>query len=266
MVPRGALCRGVPDSFAGAVRSKEPDKPIDVNRAREQHANYVAALRRLLPGEVEVIGADESHPDCPFIEDTAVVVGKVALITQLGHPSRRGEEEAVARKLRELGYETQRPWEGGERLDGGDVLWTGEEIFVGLSSRTNEAGAKALQRAFSGVPVRRIQLQEGLHLKSVMTMLGPRTLAVAESDGGRAAEAQALECNGMHEAVRIPDCDAANVVLTGEGLMIRSECGEESKRALWGKARELGLKVEEVAASELAKADGLLTCCSILLP
>src|SRR5262249_57107560 len=93
-----ALVRAVPNSFARALARRAPDPPIDVDRARAQHAAYVAALREIGLGIVTV-PADDACPDCCFVEDTVVVAGGVALLTRPGAPSRRGEVDAVARAL-----------------------------------------------------------------------------------------------------------------------------------------------------------------------
>ena len=97
---------------------------------------YVKALKSLVPRVIEVEG-DDRYPDCCFVEDTAVVLGHRALITRPGHTNRRGETKAVADVLRSTKLEITH-MEEPATLDGGDVLFSGHELFVGLSSRTNE--------------------------------------------------------------------------------------------------------------------------------
>ncbi len=134
------------------------------------------------------IPEDDNHPDCVFIEDTAVVVGKVACINRLGHISRRGEVGPVSEALNKLGYEIHTMTEPC-CLDGGDVMWTGRELFVGLSSRTNEEGLAFLQSVFPSIPVHGVKFakEESLHLKSVMSMCGENAIAVADTKAGHEA-------------------------------------------------------------------------------
>ena len=100
--------------------------------------------------------ADESLPDCVFTEDAAVVVGKKAVLTNQGHPNRRGEAKEMRKALEQAGVEvfdmTEEP---DSHVDGGDVLFTGSEIFIGDSKRSNKAGADFLRKSF-GLPGRKI--------------------------------------------------------------------------------------------------------------
>jgi hypothetical protein len=154
-----AIVRGLPASFvAGALRMGEPAAAVDGARAHAQHAAYVAALRKVGVTELIELPADDKHPDCVFVEDTAVVIGRTALITRPGHDSRVGETTAVADALAKVPGLAVVRMSAPARLDGGDVLWTGREIFVGLSTRTNRAGVAALAAAFPGVPVTSIML------------------------------------------------------------------------------------------------------------
>ena len=97
--------------------------------------------------EVVVLEADESSPDCVFVEDPAVVCNGKALITNPGHPNRKGETTAIKKALENLELEIITMLSHAE-MDGGDVLFTGYEFFVGLSKRTNNEGAIVLKEAF----------------------------------------------------------------------------------------------------------------------
>mmetsp|Transcript_21654 Transcript_21654/g.69730 ORF Transcript_21654/g.69730 Transcript_21654/m.69730 type:complete len:272 (-) Transcript_21654:11-826(-) len=260
---RRALVRGVASSFAEkALRQEDPSEPIDMDRLRAQHAKYVQVLKSLLPEGVIELPPDEACPDCVFVEDTAVVVGHVALLTRPGHPSRRPEVAAIREALQSIGY-TVHSTEEPATLDGGDVLFTGEELFVGLSSRTNDAGVDALRAAFPSIPVTPVRVVAGLHLKSVLSMCGERQIAVASNDAGRSAfEAINKTSPGRYEAVRVPDVAPSNCLWVN-GTLVHRSAGEypASAAVLAG----LGHPVVEVDASEVEKADGALTCCSILL-
>ncbi|WIA40585.1 hypothetical protein OEZ86_013926 [Tetradesmus obliquus] len=133
--------------------------------AEEQHQAYVQLLRTLLQDVVEV-PADDAHPDCVFIEDTAVVVGKTAIIANIGATSRQGEEAPVASALQQRGYQL-RHLQPPATLDGGDVLQLPgcSTILVGLSARTNAAAVQQMQRHLPQHVVHGVPVGYGLHLK-----------------------------------------------------------------------------------------------------
>ncbi len=249
-----ALLRAVPGSFSAAL-SSEPAASIDVALARVQHDAYRRALE--VGGfATSVLPADDDHPDCPFIEDTAVVIGDRALITRPGHRSRRGEVSAVAAALRTMvEVETMLP---PATLDGGDVLQVGGRVLVGISGRTNRAGVAALTdfAAGSGREVIPVQVRAGLHLKSAVTAISDEAV-LAWTDGVEVSEF------GEVEVVPVPGTapGAANCVRLPDGRILASAAHPDAAAVL--EARGLG--VLRVVVSEFAKADGGLTCLSIRL-
>src|SRR5262249_42979126 len=141
---------------------------IDVARARAQHDAYEAALRAC-GCVVERLPAGHDMADAPFVEDIAVVLDEIAVLTRPGAPSRRAETPAVRDALA-----PHRPLvllESPATLDGGDVLVAGREVIVGLSTRTNAAGVEALRAALApfGYAVRAVELRGCLHLKTAVT-------------------------------------------------------------------------------------------------
>ena len=147
-----AVVRALPSSFAAAaLRQSAPPTGIAQLTAEAQHKAYVAALEKA-GVSVTALPADDTLPDSCFVEDTAVVVGDTALISRPGAPSRAAETKAVEDAMRALGLRIVHA-PAGSRLDGGDVLFTGREFFVGMSARTNAAGATAVAAAFPGIPV-----------------------------------------------------------------------------------------------------------------
>jgi len=146
-----AIVKRLSPLFAASAVRHDTSVVIDQSIAEAQHAAYVDALRTVIPQVIE-LPADPDSPDCCFIEDTAVVVGDVALITRTGAESRRGELASTALALQGQGLQVVHVAVPA-RLDGGDVLFTGREFFVGLSSRTNSAGVAAVAAAFPGIPV-----------------------------------------------------------------------------------------------------------------
>ncbi|MEM6926796.1 MAG: hypothetical protein AAF602_07720 [Myxococcota bacterium] len=244
-----AVVREVPDSFVSALA--ETPRRISLTKARRQHARYVEALRAA-GAEVIAIPADEAHPDCPFVEDQAVVLGSRALIARAGHPSRQGEAGPVAAVLAERGLELV-PMPEPATLDGGDVLLVGGTLYVGRSRRTNGEGIAALARTFD-VPVVPVPVA-GLHLKSVASAASDRLVLVA------AGTVDPALFDGCDVVVVPPDeAAAANVVAVGRTVLLLA--GHPVTREALEDRR---LDVVELGASEFRKADGSLTCLSILV-
>lgn len=302
-----ALVRGLSPDFAASALRSDAGAPIDGTLAAAQHSAYVSALRSLLPeGGVTELVAENGCPDSCFIEDTAVVVGARALLTSPGAPSRRAEVGKVAEALAAANIKAA-TCPPGATLDGGDVLYTGREFFVGLSSRTNAAGAAALGAAFPGLRVTAVPLialaasvdraqsarlahatarkqrdqqrsnASPLHLKSLVSVVGADTLAVADTPLGNEVAHFLQDSSGVPRDARragaklqfvlVPTANApaANAVLVNGTLIIRSRKElPEAAEELGEFADAVGLKVIELEMSELAKADGALTCCSIL--
>ncbi|XP_067086555.1 N(G),N(G)-dimethylarginine dimethylaminohydrolase 1 isoform X2 [Osmerus mordax] len=142
-----AVVRAIPSSLAKeALRTNNLD--VDLAKAQLEHEVYVNVLKQKLGLEVIELPADESLPDCVFVEDAAVVCGDTALITRPGAESRRKETEAIRQALKQLDLNIVEMTDENATLDGGDVLFTGREFFVGLSKRTNQKGAEILADAF----------------------------------------------------------------------------------------------------------------------
>jgi len=243
----------VPDSFRDCLTRRPADPPLDPGRARRQQQDYRALLEsggfstRLLP-------ADEAHPDCCFIEDTAVLLGEAALATRPGHPSRRGEVAPVAAALAAM-FSVQR-MEAPATLDGGDVLRVGQRLFVGESERSNPEGRAALARfaAPHGFEVVTVPVTGVLHLKSAATALDQSTVLVfpAAVSPGAFAGLRVVAAEG-------DDPEAANVVLLPDGRILVAAHLPQSALAV----RAAGLAPVPCEVSEFARADGGLTCLSI---
>ena len=240
-----------------------------MERARRQHARYVTALRQVVP--VFSLPALEGHPDCCFVEDTVVAIQRRAVITRLGHASRRGEAESVRTVLEYLGMEVldmQRTKTA--TCDGGDVLWSGRHLFVGLSNRTNAEGTQFLSQAFSDLaetivvpPV--VQGDQVLHLKSAVTLIDDSTLVAPSGPAGDQV-LQAMQANDLgYKAIRLPDVLACNLVSCNGWLLVQDTRCQESRETLEQAALDRGMQLIYVDTSELAKKDAALTCCSVLL-
>jgi len=226
--------------------------PPDWRLALAQHDAYVAALRGL-GLEVTVLPDLPGHPDACFVEDVAVVVPGLAVITRPGAHSRRGETASVAAALaadREL-TTIREPG----CLDGGDVLIAGRTCWIGLSARTNAAGADQLAALLGarGYDCRFVPVGRGLHLKSTVNHVGGRTLIVAEGRGDEPAFAD-------WELLTVPAAESyASCTLLVNGTLL-VPAGFPATAAL---LQELGLPQVEIAVGEFRKVDGGLTCLSL---
>jgi dimethylargininase len=248
-----ALLRSVPASFAKCVTRRPAVPPLDAARAREQHAAYRACLEG--GGfTTTVLGADEAHPDCCFIEDAAVLLAGSALATRPGHPARRGEVPPVAAALRAL--VPVEVMEAPATLDGGDVLRVGRRLFVGESGRTNAAGREALVRfaAAEGFEVVPVPIRGVLHLKSAASALDERTVLLCAG----AVEAEAFAGLAVM-CVEGDDPEAANVVRLPDGRILTAAHLPQSAAAV----RAAGMIPVACDVAEFARADGGLTCLSL---
>jgi dimethylargininase len=249
--------RDVPDTYARCLR-RDP-VPLDPARARAQVQAYARVLGELGVA-VERLPADEACPDCCFVEDAAVVLSAgLAVLTRPGAPSRRPELPPVERALRGLVAEVAPLDDPAATLDGGDVLRAGATLFVGLSERTNRAGADALGRvaARAGLSVVAVPVGAGLHLKSAVTLLAPGRLVL---------QAGALDPTPFLRAglscLEVEEPAGANVLALGPVVLVSSA----APRALARLVREPGLVVRAIDVAELHKGDGALTCLSLRVP
>ena len=248
-----AVTRPVSRSFEQCELTHLGREPLDVSRATEQHAAYERLLRRLGATIVRVPAAHES-PDAVFVEDTAVVLDEIAVITRPGADSRRTEPAAVAAAL--TAYRPLRSMSGPATLDGGDVLRIGRTLYVGRSGRTNEHGIEQLRRfaepfGYNVVPV---EFSGCLHLKSAATAVGDVLLLLNPAWVSAAAFPG---CEAMSVDDREPH--AANALRVAGSVVYPSQHPRTRDRIV---AR--GLRVEETDCSELAKAEGAVTCCSLI--
>ncbi|XP_024386939.1 uncharacterized protein [Physcomitrium patens] len=262
MASRIAIVRGVPDTFCDALSMVHPLVPVDLEVARLQHETYVEVLAGLVK-EVIRLPADNKYPDCPFIEDTAVVIGNRALITHPGATSRQGEEVVIREALTQLGLDISEV-ECPGTIDGGDVLYASGMLFVGKSRRTNAAGIEFLQKAFPDVKVHIIRVLDGLHLKSVISEIAPQTLAVEDSVAAAAMFDEIQEqTNGHFKIVKTDGAGAANTVLVGDTVICSATLGLPAD--LEAHFKQHAKHVIPVNISEFHKVDGGLTCLSLLI-
>jgi dimethylargininase len=230
-------------------------EPIDVARAREQHAAYVAALERL-GVEVRILPRLPRAPDATFVEDTAVVLDELAVLGRAAQEHRRGEIESVQAVLadhRPL-LELRAP----AVLDGGDVLVCDEVLYVGQSRRTNHAALKVIAHALLdwGYVVKAVEVHGCLHLKTACTYLGDERV-LARRDWIQMARMQGLEVVEAH-----PDEPfGANVLRLGD-TVLASASHPRTADIL----DRLGHDVVALELDELEKAEAGITCLALLVP
>jgi dimethylargininase len=248
-----AITREVSPSLAACELSFVDRAPIDVARADAQHRDYQRALSKL-DCEVQVLPAMPEYPDAVFVEDVAIVVDEVAVMTRPGADSRRGEGATVADALRK--YRTLRAIKAPATLDGGDVLRIGRHVYVGQSARSNAAGIAQLRviLAEHGYTVTGVPIHGCLHLKSAVTALTDDTVLLQPAWIDRAAFAGycIVEVDPAEE-------HAANVLRVGAAVV--SPAGFPRTHA---RIRAAGVDVVTVDVSELQKAEGAVTCCSLV--
>lgn len=257
-----AVCRRIPKSIVeNGIRMEKEDEPLDYDLALKQHEDMVKSLESL-GVEVTVLETDESTPDCVFVEDPAVVIGDTVLITNPGAQSRKPETIPMKKYFEENAkhlkiVEMEAPAE----LDGGDVLFTGHEIFVGLSRRTNLEGVETLRKAFSGYPVHAVEVEnQTLHLKSMMTMVCEDVIACGTSeDACKALKIVQEKATRIYSTLRTPEDAGANVVVVNGSILCRSDLPKSLKVV-----SKLSINRIEINGSELSKVDGCPTCCSLL--
>jgi dimethylargininase len=248
-----ALVREVSPHIVECELTHLERKPIDVERARLQHEAYAACLAAL-GCAVQWLPATPKLPDGVFVEDIALVLDEVAIITRPGVASRRPEIPSVAQALQP--YRKLLYIEAPGTLDGGDVLRLGRTLMVGLSERSTPAGVEQLRRLVEpcSYRVEGIPVSGCLHLKSAVTRVAENTLLLnpewIDPDwfGG-------MQIIPVHPA----EPYAGNALLLNESVIYPAAFPATGERL-----EAAGIYLECVDVSELAKAEGAVTCCSLI--
>jgi len=226
---------------------------IDPDKAAEQHRKYEACLAEL-GATVISLPAEPEYPDSVFVEDPAVVVDEIAIMTRMGAASRRGETESLSQALAR--YRSLRWMREPATLEGGDVMRIGRALFVGVSHRTNRAGIEQLREELGplGYSVTPVEVRGALHLKTAVCYLG---------DGAVLANRDWLDLKPLTK-FRVIDVApnegrAANVLALGNSVVI-PECFPRTAEVL----HRGGWKVRTIDVSELMKAEAGVTCSSLI--
>ncbi|MBI3400361.1 MAG: dimethylargininase [Acidobacteria bacterium] len=253
-VSKIALTHAVSPAMGNCELTHQARVPIDFDLARAQHRAYEQALRDA-GYLVDHLEGGVDQPDSVFVEDIAVVFDELAVIARPGAPSRRPEVTSVTRaldRLRKLHFIVPPG-----TLDGGDVLVVGTRVFVGISTRTNHDAAIQMHQILSphGYEIREVVVHGCLHLKSAVTALTDDLLLVnsawidtTQLPGFRFLEVDPAEPSG------------ANALRLDDRILYSSAFPRTAERI-----RQAGLRVHTIDASEVAKAEGAVTCCSLLV-
>lgn len=249
-----AITRSVSESIGRCELTHAARTPIDVERAREQHRAYESSLASL-GCEVHRIPEDDRYPDAVFIEDTAIVLDELVILTRPGAELRRGEVDAVAEVLR--GYRRVVSIDEPGTIDGGDVLQLDRVLYAGHSLRTNSRGIDNLRELVAphGYRVEAVTVGGCLHLKSAVTRVSLDTLLMNRDwlPAATFADWRIIDVDPSEPA-------AANALRIGGSVVFPEELTRTRRRL-----EAEGIDVRSVPASELAKAEGGVTCCSLIL-
>jgi len=246
-----AIVREPGENFSQGITTSNLGVP-SFERMKVQHQQYIDTLRSL-GLEVLVLAAELDFPDAHFVEDTAVVMPELAVITNPGAEARKGEEDSIESVLSH--YRQTARIQAPGTMDGGDVLLVNSHFFIGLSERTNQDGIEQFGRMVQpyGYSWTAIPVAAGLHFKSSVNYVGKNTLLVTP-------EFAHLEAFDGYEKLLLDPAEsyAANTLLVNDTL-IMPKGFPDTREKLAG----LGLTIVELDVSEVRKMDGGLTCLSL---
>lgn len=247
------ITQEVPSSFGACELEYQQRQPIDVEEAAEQHRCYQQFLREA-GARVIVLPADPRFPDSVFVEDPAVVLDEIAIMTRMGALSRRGEGQAIAEALAQFRKVTRITEPA--TVEGGDVMRVGKTLFVGHSRRTNNQGIEqiaAIAMPF-GYRVVAVQVAQCLHLKSACSPLDDSTILANRAwlPENPFAGFQMIEVPPEEPA-------AANVLRIGDTVLNAASFPRTAEML-----HRLGFNVRTIDISELQKAESALTCSSLV--
>jgi dimethylargininase len=249
-----AITRHISPRFNECELTHIDRAPIDLDIANVQHLGYVQALKELGCATLELPSVQDL-PDSVFVEDTAVILPDVALLTRPGADSRKPEVDSISWAL--TPYRTLVRITPPATVDGGDVLVLGKEIYVGQSTRSNQAAVDQMNQLLGpyGYHVTGVELKDCLHLKSAVTRLDDATLLINR----RWVDVEIFEGWDMID-IDPSEPYAANC-LAVNGAVIYPTAFPKTRKLL----EERGFQVKAIPVDELAKAEGAVTCCSLIV-
>lgn len=252
---QGAIVRIPASNFADGLTTVGLGVP-NFEQVLTQHAHYCDALKEC-GLDVTILDADLRFPDSTFVEDTAILTQRGAILTRPGAHSREGEVDAIRPAIARF-FPASLAIQGPGTVDGGDICEAGEHFFIGLSHRTNEEGARQLAAHLdnfgytsSTVDVR--AMTSILHLKSGISFIGDNTLVVME-------EMAASEAFREFNLIRVApeESYAANCVRVNGRVLVAA-----GYPLLTAALRARGFDPLILDMSEFQKMDGGLSCLSL---
>ena len=253
---KSAVVRSISSNYSKALSSYFGTRTPDSKEAQGSHEAYVTALRAH-GTEVTVLPELPDFPDSCFVEDTAVMVQNKAIIPNMGHPTREGEQQAVMEHMSNFTEIVRMP--EGAKLDGGDIVFFDDRFLLGLSTRTNKEGADFLSHFIKedGYDVELIQVPDTtLHLTTVCSSPREGTIIAAE---GHLKESQLSQI--AEEIIWIPNNEsyASNTIGYSNDRLIIAAGFPKTKNILQNE----GFKLMSVDMEPIMQADGSLTCLSV---
>ena len=248
-----AIVRRPARSIVNGLRALDRGRP-DVELFLAEHISYVGALERA-GLRVAVLPETQALPDSVFVEDTAICLPDVKIILRPGAPTRLAEADSMAEVMTGLGYEFHRIADSGY-VDGGDILTCDDEIFVGLSARTDQAGFDALKNLLSnwGYSVKAVRTPENvLHFKSDCSLLDSETILAT-------SRLCTAECFASFRVLTLPEGEegAANSVRVNDTLLV-----PDGFPATAEMLDRQGYSLKLLPVSQAALLDGGLSCMSL---
>lgn len=248
-----AITREVNAAMGSCELTYLPRVSIDTDLAQQQHQNYQSILSSL-GCEIVVVPTEPGLADSVFVEDTAIVLSELAVSLRPGAASRLPEVAGVERVLKQ--HWTLQTIQPPGTLDGGDLLCIGKIIFAGLSTRSNRSGIEQLRHIVAeyGYSVTTIETTMCLHLKSAVSEVAPGTLLINPHWISRSA------FRGF-ELIEIDEKEdhAANALMVGSSVVCPATFPRTIDRLV-----SRGINVIPLDLSELQKAEGGVTCCSLI--
>lgn len=249
-----AITREVSSRFNECEITHIDRTPIDVKTARAEHREYVKTLTQLGCQVIE-LPEEPDLPDSVFVEDTAFILDETAVITRPGADSRKPETESIIRALSP--YRTLVHVTAPATVDGGDVLVLGKNIYIGISTRSNPAAVEQLQNLLNnyGYKVIGVEMKDCLHLKTAVTRVDDKTLLINKN------WVSPTYFTG-YDLIEVDPSEpfAANCLPVNEHIIFPTAFPKTRE-----KLESLGCKIQTVTVNELAKAEGAVTCCSLII-
>ncbi|CAC5382118.1 DDAH [Mytilus coruscus] len=249
-----AILVRIPDSFQNSARKFDPEAEIDMEKARKEHKDLVETLKKCDVRTIELDGTEE-YPECPFVDDCVVAIGNTALITRPGSKTRQGEVSEIRRYLQsQMKMTIVEIRDPDAIVEGGDVLFTGKEIFVGIGTgrRTNEKGAQAQMKSLAQYKYRILRLDSDDAAN--MLYVNGRLIHRSRDEIGEksySAIQDNLDHNGLHHEVVCKELTKSGGNLIRSVLLILDE--------------KITYAKHKVGFEEISKTGGYLSSAVLLI-